>query len=103
MKKVGLLFLCLLISTVLITGSAFAQAPKVKIMKIGHQMNPEHPDHLGTVKFKEIVEAETKGSVKVEIYPSDQLGSFFTQMQNLKQGIQQGHVNGLGIPWPFCS
>ena len=101
MKKVGLIFLCLLISTVLVTGSAFAQAQKVKIMKIGHQMNPEHPDHLGTVKFKEIVEAETKGSVKVEIYPSDQLGSFFTQMQNLKQGIQQGHVNGLGFPGHF--
>jgi tripartite ATP-independent transporter DctP family solute receptor len=101
MKKIALVVLCLFLGAVLVTGSAFAQAKKVKTLKMGHQMNPEHPDHLGTVKFKEIVESKTGGSVKVEVYPSDQLGSFFTQMQNLKQGIQQGHVNGLGFPGHF--
>jgi TRAP-type transport system periplasmic protein len=101
MKRIFWILLCGLLGTMLVTGSVFAQTQKAKVMKIGHQMASEHPDHLGTVKFKEIVEAKTKGSIKVEIYPSDQLGSFFTQMQNLKQGIQQGHVNGLGFPGHF--
>lgn len=100
MKRVGWIVLCLGLGAMLAAGPAFAQG-KAKTLKIGHQMNAENPDHLGTVKFKEIVESRTKGSVKVEIYPSDQLGSFFTQMQNMKQGIQQGHVNGLGFPGHF--
>jgi len=100
MKKTAFVCICLFLSMLLMTGSVLAQQ-KAKVLKIGHQMNPEHPDHLGTMKFREIVEAKTGGSVKVEVYPSDQLGSFFTQMQNLKQGIQQGHVNGLGFPGHF--
>ena len=99
MKQKAWVAISLMAIFLLVSGPAMAQ--KAKVLKIGHQVNTEHADHLGTMKFKEIVETKTKGSIKVEVYPADQLGSFFTQMQNLKQGIQQGHVNGLGFPGHF--
>ncbi len=102
MKKVLLIMFCGLLATMLAPGLGPMEAQaKAKVMKLGHQMNPVHPEHLASMKFKEIVEKKTGGSVTVEVYPSDQLGSFFTQMQNLKQGIQQAHVNGLGWPGHF--
>jgi len=102
MKKICLIIFCSLLSTILVMGFVPAEAQgQGKVMKLGHQMNPVHPEHLASIKFKEIVEKKTGGSVKVDVYPSDQLGSFFTQMQNLRQGIQHAHVNGLGWPGHF--
>ncbi len=94
--RVILLGLLLIIFTT--TLSAFGAQ---KVMKIGHQMNPEHAEHLALLKFEELFEERTNGEIDVQIFPSDQLGSFFVQIQNMKQGIQQGHLNGLGWPGHF--
>ena len=63
---------------------SFAQAPMV--LKMGHGHSVQHPDHLGYVKFKELVESRSKGRFKVEIYPSAQLGSEEEMAQQVKLG-----------------
>ncbi len=50
-----------------------ASDPQVTI-KIGYSTNDQDPRGIASVRFKEIVEEKTGGSVKVEIYPSGQLG-----------------------------
>ncbi len=99
MKKIfKIMLLGLLLIFFSLTLSAFGAQ---KVMKIGHEMNPEHPEHIALLKFKELFEERTGGEIEVQIFPSNQLGSFFVQIQNMKQGIQQGHLNGLGWPGHF--
>jgi tripartite ATP-independent transporter DctP family solute receptor len=43
-------------------------------LKIGYSTNEQDPRGLASQKFKEAVEEKTAGTVKVEIYPSGQLG-----------------------------
>ena len=57
------------------TSSALADA---KILKFGHdnKADPfENPAHACTAVFANIVEADTNGEIKVEVYPSNQLGT----------------------------
>ena len=82
MVAVLLLVLCL-------SGSALG----AKVMRIGHEMSTETPEHFALVRFAELVEQKTGGQVVGKIFPMYQLGSFFTQLQNLKDGLQEGHVN----------
>ena len=50
-----------------------ANDPSVTL-KLSFSTNEQDPRALASVQFKEEVEAKTNGSVKVEIYPSGQLG-----------------------------
>lgn len=43
-------------------------------LKLGHIANEQNSWHLFAVKFAELVKAKTKGTVEVQVYPSDQLG-----------------------------
>jgi len=79
----------------LIAGAAIA-APKV--MKIGLASPPKDwaynysPHRI----FKEIVEAGTHGSVKVELYPSNQLGGAkVSHADGFMETRQQSHNLGL--------
>ena len=67
-------------------------------MRVGHEMSTETPEHIALVRFAEFVEEKTGGEVVVKLFPMNQLGSFFTQLQNVRDGLQEAHVNGLG--WP---
>jgi TRAP-type transport system periplasmic protein len=58
-----------------------------KTIKLGHLNTIDHPLHLGTVKFKEVVEAKTNGAVKVEIFPNAQLAPSESEMI---QGVRLG-------------
>lgn len=44
------------------------------VIKIGHAASTEHLAQKSFVKFKEIVEANSNGRIKVEIYPNGELG-----------------------------
>jgi len=43
--------------------------------KLGHALPPSHPYNIGATDFARMVEAETKGRVKIEVHPSGALGS----------------------------
>lgn len=59
-----------------------------KIMKYGHfqPAKLDQPKHAAALAFKNYVEANTKGSVKVEVYPASQLGNEVTVIEGLKMG-----------------
>lgn len=45
------------------------------VIKFGYENNPGEPFDLGANKWKELVEQKSNGTIKVELYPSSQLGS----------------------------
>jgi len=51
------------------------EASEVKVLKIHHMMNTQHYYHISAEKFKELVEKNSGGTLKVEIYPLEQLGT----------------------------
>lgn len=65
----------------------------VKTLKIGSVNNDKHTLFQGYTKFKEIVEEKTKGSIKVEIYHSGQLGDDRTMIE----GLQLGTIEAVGV------
>lgn len=69
-----------------------ADAPaegKQRIIRAGIGLNDQHPQYIGLLKFKEIVEKETNGAIKVETYHSGQLGDDRTMMEALQLGTQE--------------
>lgn len=48
---------------------------KVIEMKLGHYAAEDHPGNIAAEKFAEAVETRTKGSIKVTVFPDNQLGS----------------------------
>jgi TRAP-type transport system periplasmic protein len=62
---------------------------KVKIIRAGIGLNDQHPQYLGLLKFKEIVEGKTDGQIKVETYHSGQLGDDRTMTEGLQLGSQE--------------
>ncbi len=83
-----------ILSTIIIvlcgTSMAIAQSPIV--LKMGHGHSQQHPDHLGYLKFKELIESRSNGRMKVEIYPNSQLGSEEEMAQQIKLGTLTGLV-----------
>lgn len=62
-----------------------------KVIEIGygHGFMPDTPHHKAAIKFKEEVEAATDGRVKVNLFPSGQLGSAREMFEGLQMGTQE--------------
>lgn len=58
-------------------------------IKMGHVLNEESPFHAASLKFKELVEKNSGGSIKVEVFPSALLGND----RELAEGLQLGTVD----------
>ena len=48
---------------------------KVRVLKLAHALDINHPVHRGMVYMAEKVEEKSKGRVRIDIYPSEQLGA----------------------------
>ena len=62
---------------------------KPAVLKLGHAVAPEHPYHLGAVKFSELVAQRTNNKVKIDVYPSTQLGN----ERDMVEGLQLGTID----------
>ena len=73
------------ISALLLTAApALAQT---KTLKLGHVLpGGDHPYQLGAMKFAEIVNQRTNGRIKVDVFPSGQLGGERDMVEGLKIG-----------------
>ncbi len=58
-------------------------------LKLGHAVAVEHPYHLGAVKYAELVGQRTGGKVKIDVYPSTQLGN----ERDMVEGLQLGTID----------
>ena len=71
------------------SGGEDKPAKDARVIRAGIGLNDKHPQYLALVKFKEIVEKETNGAIKVETYHSSQLGDDRAMMEALQLGTQQ--------------
>jgi tripartite ATP-independent transporter DctP family solute receptor len=78
---------CLVCTLLFPVDSGWAQKKPV-VIKAGHVVPRNFLYDAGLQKFREIVENETKGQLKVEIYPQGQLGS----ERELIEGVQVGTI-----------
>ena len=62
---------------------------KQVVLKLGHAVAPEHPYHLGAVRYSELVAQRTKNKVKIDVYPSTQLGN----ERDMVEGLQLGTID----------
>ena len=47
----------------------------VKILKLAHVLDTTHPVHLGMVQMAQVLSEKSGGKMRIDIYPSGQLGS----------------------------
>ena len=85
MKLKSLLFS--LVAASLVSGAAFAQAPI--IIKFSHVVASDTPKGKAAERFKELAEKNTKGRVKVEVYPNSTLYKDKEEMEALQLGAVQ--------------
>ncbi len=89
-----------LLATTLAAGlivAPFAQAEKV--LRIGHDNKAdmlENPAHAFTGVFKNIVETASNGEIKVQVFPSNQLGTAKEHVQMVRDGQLQGTLSSVG-------
>ncbi len=78
------------------TSLAYAEP---KVLKFAHDNKEdpfENPAHACTAVFANIVEADTNGDIKVEVYPSNQLGSAAEHVQMVRDGLIQATLTSTG-------
>lgn len=79
---------CLAVALSVMAGApAFAQ--QVKQLRFGTPFTTGSNLHKGMLKFAEIVEAETKGAIKIQVYPDSQIGD----INQLISGMQLGTID----------
>jgi tripartite ATP-independent transporter DctP family solute receptor len=83
--KVSRLLLTLVLVVLVLPGIALAQT---KVIKYAHfqPAKLDQPKQAAALAFKNYVEAASKGSLKVEVYPASQLGNDSATMEGLKMG-----------------
>lgn len=62
---------------------------EVKVLKAAHVLAADHPYNLGMMKMKELLEERTNGEIRMDIFPSSQLGN----ERELTEAIQLGTVD----------
>lgn len=72
-------------------GASAQPAPDAqeRTIKFGHLNNPDHPVSLGVKKFAELLAAKSGGKLKVNEFPSNQLGNELQQQSALQGGVQE--------------
>ncbi len=71
------------------------------IIRVAQNSSIDHYYQVGLEKFKEVLEAETKGAVEVIIYPSAQLGNEEQEIIEVKLGIIDATIVSSGNLAPF--
>jgi tripartite ATP-independent transporter DctP family solute receptor len=68
---------------------ASAQDIQERVIKFGHLNNADHPVSFGVKRFAELVAAKSGGKLKVQEFPSSQLGNELQQQSALQGGVQE--------------
>jgi TRAP-type transport system periplasmic protein len=69
--------------------ATLAQDIQERTIKFGHLNNVDHPTSMGVKKFAELVAAKSSGKIKVNEFPSSQLGNELQQQSAMVGGVQE--------------
>ncbi len=61
--------------------TACGERDHVTVLKLAHGLSPSHSVHQGMVYMAELVEEKSDGQMRIDVYPSEQLG---TERENLE-------------------
>lgn len=64
-------------------------AAKVYTLKAGHVLAADHPYQLGLVKMAELMAQKSNGRIKMDVFPSSQLGN----ERDMVEGLQMGTLD----------
>jgi len=70
--------------------AAVPAAAQEVVLTIGHVLDLKHPLHLGGVRMAEAAAKQSNGRIKVNLFPSSQLGSDREMLQNTQAGVISG-------------
>ncbi|WP_295579360.1 TRAP transporter substrate-binding protein [uncultured Oscillibacter sp.] len=68
------------------TGGAAAGGETTYTLKFGHDNNTDASYHAGALEFQRLVEERTNGQVKIEVFPSAQLGDEAALLEGVRMG-----------------
>lgn len=60
---------------------------EARTLKVGHVLAADHPVQKALEHFAEIVDKDTKGALKIRIYPNGQLGSQQELIERMQSGL----------------
>src|SRR5699024_9832458 len=63
-------------------------------LKVGHIMPTETAEGIANQYFADLIEENSNGEIKVEVFPSEQLGNTPTQVDNVIRGTQDMFIEG---------
>jgi tripartite ATP-independent transporter DctP family solute receptor len=72
--------------TVAILSGCGRKERDVKVLKLAHALDTEHPVHKAMVFMAEKVKEKSQGRMRIDIYPSEQLGSERELIEQLQVG-----------------
>jgi TRAP-type transport system periplasmic protein len=61
-------------------------------LNIGHVLDPQHPVQIGGLRFAQVAAEKSGGRIKINIFPSSQLGSDREVLQNVQGGVVHGTI-----------
>ncbi len=64
------------------------------VWKFGHLSNEQHLWHKAAEKFAALVEEKTEGSLTIELFPNEQLGSEIETINDIKTGTADMTITG---------
>jgi TRAP-type transport system periplasmic protein len=83
-----------LLALVMVGGFAGASsAQETYTLKIGCVLDPQHPILVGARHMAEVAEKESGGRLKINVYPSSQLGGQREVVQNVQAGVVDGVID----------
>ena len=81
-----------LILATMLASAAFGQSPVQ--MRFSHWVPTQHPMHVAAVAWAELIEKASNGSIKIAIFPAQQLGKAFDHYNMARDAIADiTHVN----------
>jgi tripartite ATP-independent transporter DctP family solute receptor len=69
---------------------------KVEVIKLGHGLDPAHPVHLAMEFLADRVAEKSRGRMRIDVYPSEQLGSE-------RECLELLQIGSLGMTKVSCS
>lgn len=98
-----LLVVAALLALIVAPGTVLAQQT-VKVIKYAHfqPARPDQPKHAAALAFKAYVEANSGGSLQVQIFPAGQFGNDAVTMEGLRLGnleMAVAHDGAIAVVW----
>ncbi|MBE3102935.1 MAG: C4-dicarboxylate TRAP transporter substrate-binding protein, partial [Bacilli bacterium] len=94
-RAIVLLIVCLITSMVLAgcgKKDSASASEDIYTIKIGYENQPGEPLDLAANQWKKLAEKQSDGKIKIELYPSSQLGSKQDAIELMKTGANVLHI-----------